>query len=94
MQQKFQTPNYFKESFKKDIEEISSTIKISIKVQINNAKVEKILAVFIIKRPDLGYHYCMNYIVAFLFSIYHLEADVFVMFCHIIENIYPSVIKI
>ena len=35
--------------------------------------------------------YGMQYIAAILTGMFVVEADAFIMFCHIYENVYPSV---
>ena len=67
-------------------------IMVSLKVNDCREKIEKIIRMFILKRPDIGYHDGMNQQVAFLLSIFSLESDVFIIFCYIIENVYPEVL--
>ena len=55
-------------------------------------KILNILSMFVLKRPDISYHSGMNHIVALLLSVFNSESDVFVMFCHIIENVFPRVL--
>ena len=57
-------------------------------------KILNILGMFALKRPDIGYHSGMNRIVALLLSVFQSEGDIFVMFCHIIENLFPKVLDI
>jgi hypothetical protein len=54
-------------------------------------KVEKLLCYFHLKRKDIPFTGGMQYIAGFLLGVFCNEADAFVMFCHFIENIYPSV---
>lgn len=49
-----------------------------------------LLSLFACKRPDIGYDSGMNYLMAVLLSVFSTESDAFVMFAHIIENIYPA----
>ena len=49
-----------------------------------------LLSLFACKRPDIGYDSGMNYIMAVLLSVFSTESDAFVMFSHIVENIYPT----
>lgn len=48
------------------------------------------LSLFVCKRPDIGYDSGMNYLMAVLLSVFSTESDAFVMFSHIIENVYPT----
>jgi Rab-GTPase-TBC domain len=80
------------QKIQKDFESpLPSTIK-AFSVNITNLLL--IICCFLFKRPDISYYYGMHHIVIVLFSVFSTEADVFVMFCHIIENIYPGVIVI
>lgn len=49
-----------------------------------------LLSLFACKRPDIGYDSGMNYLMAVLLSVFSTESDAFVMFSHIVENIYPT----
>ena len=54
-------------------------------------KILNVLSIFVLKRPDISYYSGMNHIAALLFSVFSNESDGFVMFCHIIENLFPRV---
>lgn len=54
-------------------------------------KIITLLSIFASKRNDIGYHFGMNYIGAVLISVFPSESDAFIMFCHIIEIVYPEV---
>ena len=71
-----------------------SETMVSLKVLNNTIKIETILMYFALKRPDIGYQDGMNHLAAFLCSVFQLETDIFVIFCHIIENIFPEVLFI
>ncbi|CAG9317037.1 TBC1D2_2 [Blepharisma stoltei] len=53
-------------------------------------KISTVLSIFAYKRPDIGYHSGMNFLVAILLEVFKLESDIFLMLCHIIEKIYPE----
>ena len=53
------------------------------------AKIVNCLGMFVIKRPDIGYHYGMTYMIGLLLSMFTNEGDVFSLFCYIIEAIFP-----
>lgn len=58
-----------------------------------NAKINSLislLSIFSAKRPDIGYRYGMNFTAALILSIFSNEGDAFVMFCHLMENVYPQ----
>ncbi|OMJ72167.1 hypothetical protein SteCoe_29460 [Stentor coeruleus] len=62
----------------------------SLKDKTLGKRVEKILFYFLLKRKDIPFTSGMQYIAGFLLGVFCNEADAFVMFCHFIENIYPS----
>ncbi|OMJ89576.1 hypothetical protein SteCoe_8282 [Stentor coeruleus] len=62
----------------------------SLKDKTLGKKVEKLLCYFLMKRKDIQFTGGMQFIASFLLGIFCNEADAFVMFCHFIENIYPS----
>ena len=53
-------------------------------------KIVSLLGIFVIKRPDISYHFGMTYIIGFLISIFLEEIDIFSVFCYIIEEIFPK----
>ena len=53
-------------------------------------RIVNILAVFVMKNPDIGYQDGMTYVVGLLLSVFSNEKEVFVTFCHVVENVYPS----
>lgn len=52
-------------------------------------RIVNVLAIFVTKNSEIGYHFGMTFIVGLLLSVFSNEKEVFVMFCHIIENVYP-----
>lgn len=48
-----------------------------------------LLTLFAIKRPDIGYHSGMNMLICALLGVFSSDADVFIMFAHVVEEIYP-----
>ena len=54
------------------------------------SKIVSFLGMFALKRPDIGYHYGMTYMIGLLLSIFSSENEVFLLFCYIIEMIFPS----
>ena len=53
-------------------------------------KLTTLLSLFCFRRPDIGCQEGMNYIAGVLFSVFSMESDVFIVFCHIIENVFPE----
>lgn len=48
-----------------------------------------LLTLFALKRPDIGYHSGMNMILCALLGVFSSDTDVFIMFAHVVEEIYP-----
>lgn len=56
-------------------------------------KVKKIvsnLGIFALKRPDIGYHFGFTFIMGFLHTVFTVDQEAFVVFCYIIEKIFPE----
>lgn len=49
-----------------------------------------LLTLFALKRPDIGYHAGMNMLLCPLLNVFSSDTDAFIMFSHIIEEIYPK----
>ncbi|CAG9334185.1 unnamed protein product [Blepharisma stoltei] len=62
----------------------------SLKTPDREEKISRIINIFINKRPDIGYAYGMKNIAAVLVVIFTVESDAFVIFAHIIENVFPE----
>lgn len=63
----------------------------SLKSPIRITKIVTVLSLFALKRPDIGFHPGMNFIVAIILSVADSESDAFILFSHLIENIFPVV---
>jgi hypothetical protein len=79
-------------SIREDLKKTYVGTLISLKSNQKFSQAAAILSIFALKRPDIGYHYGMNFIVAIMLHVFGGEGDAFVMFCHLIENVYPEVI--
>ncbi|CAG9310827.1 unnamed protein product [Blepharisma stoltei] len=53
-------------------------------------KIVTLLSIFASKRNDIGYCFGMNFIAAVLVSVFSSESDAFIMFCYIIEKVFPE----
>ena len=53
------------------------------------AKAVNVLAIFVHRREEVTYEFGMNYIAAVLLIVFNDEKKAFVMFCHIIEKVFP-----
>ena len=53
-------------------------------------KVVNLLSIFCQKRPDIDYHQGMNFIAVVTLSVFSLETDAFLIFCHIVEKVFPQ----
>ena len=54
----------------------------------------RIIRMFMHKREDIGVAFGMQYMAAIFSAMFIVETDAFIMFCHVYENLYPSVINI
>jgi hypothetical protein len=63
----------------------------SIEEKTDPSRILNVISIFYIKRPDFCYKPGLNLIVALLCSVFVAESDAFVMFAHIMENLFPRV---
>jgi hypothetical protein len=61
--------------------------------QENITKVFNVLSIFFLGRQEITYKAGMNEICAMLLTVFSSESDTFVMFSHIIENVFPRVLE-
>ncbi|OMJ75316.1 hypothetical protein SteCoe_25548 [Stentor coeruleus] len=71
----------------------AKTVCLHIKTMETEDKVKKIvsnLGMFVLKRPDIGYHYGFTFIMGFLHTVFTVDQEAFVVFCYIVEKIFPE----
>lgn len=45
---------------------------------------------FVLKRPDIGYHNGMTYIIGLLLSVFAQESEIFIVFSYLVEVVFPD----
>ena len=53
------------------------------------ARIVNCIGMFVLKRPEIGYHYGMTYLVGLILSIFSAENEIFLLFCYLIEAVFP-----